>query len=203
MVTQSYDDLYDLAQREPLWWDEHRVPRFAPFHPTDVNNIYATEVALCEISCQECSRKFLVAESTYMMDLYEEALRYIVACALCDKNIKTIDKEELNQKVIEECNNREMSKRLQDGWVITGGDPPFHGYWANEEPEVLSTREKLERQNHPPCSAGYCMGSDPIRVVEFWVHEKCEWIRRPELEKPFELDDSPRGPSSVTGAGLD
>lgn len=196
MVTQAYDDLFTLAQREPLWWDECRVPRFSPFSPGDVNNIYADEVALCEVACQECNRKFLVAEESDDSTAYDAALQYISACMLCDKTTSTISKEDFNKQVVENARTRSLSKRFENGWIITGGDPPFHGYWDDQAEDwddsadgpssEPSTRERLERQNHPSCSAGYCMNVTPIRVVEFWVRaQPGEWSRKPELERVF------------------
>lgn len=64
MVWQDYPDLRELAgDREPNWWDEEGVPRFAPFRPELLNNIYAKEVALLSISCAACPKVFLAARS--------------------------------------------------------------------------------------------------------------------------------------------
>lgn len=55
----------DLTSRlgEPLWWDEHGVPRYDPFDRKLVADIYAHEIALVEIQCQHCLRRFDVAFS--------------------------------------------------------------------------------------------------------------------------------------------
>jgi len=55
----AYNDILELTDREPVWWTEDGVPRFCEFHPDDASNIYATEVVLLEIACQECGRRFL------------------------------------------------------------------------------------------------------------------------------------------------
>lgn len=47
----------------PLWWDEEAVPRYCDFSPKESHNIYASEVILLEISCQNCGQRFKVAMS--------------------------------------------------------------------------------------------------------------------------------------------
>jgi hypothetical protein len=60
---ESYADITSRIPGDPLWWDEHAVPRYEPFSHELAANIYADEVALCEIACCDCSRKFSVAFS--------------------------------------------------------------------------------------------------------------------------------------------
>lgn len=59
------DRLYeDLRSRlgEPLWHDEQGVPRYDSFHP-NLCGVYDTHVALLEIACQGCEKRFLVSSS--------------------------------------------------------------------------------------------------------------------------------------------
>jgi hypothetical protein len=58
----AYKDIRDKLG-DPMWWDEQAVPRYATFDPEIVANIYAREVALVEIACQGCGRRFPVAFS--------------------------------------------------------------------------------------------------------------------------------------------
>lgn len=58
----SYKDITDKLG-EPIWWDEYAVPRYCEFHPNKVGNIYAEEVILLEIGCQECGFRYKVAMS--------------------------------------------------------------------------------------------------------------------------------------------
>jgi len=58
-----YKDILSRFDGPPEWWDENAVPRFCPFRPEHVANIYAREVALVEIACQNCGRRFDVAFS--------------------------------------------------------------------------------------------------------------------------------------------
>jgi hypothetical protein len=57
-----YADITDKLG-EPRWWDEHAVPRYCEFGPREAADIYAREVALVEIACQDCARRFLVCFS--------------------------------------------------------------------------------------------------------------------------------------------
>ncbi len=52
----------DITRRlgEPLWYDEHGVPRYDPFQP-DLCGIYGDFVAFLEIACQACARRFRVS----------------------------------------------------------------------------------------------------------------------------------------------
>jgi len=66
-MNHHYADIRDKLG-VPLWWDEHAVPRYCEFSP-DVNaNIYATEVVLLEIRCQDCGERFRVAMSWDVWD---------------------------------------------------------------------------------------------------------------------------------------
>lgn len=56
-----YSDILSRIPEPPHWWDEHAVPRWGPFAPDATANIYADEVALVEIACQNCGTRFRVA----------------------------------------------------------------------------------------------------------------------------------------------
>ncbi len=60
----DYKDIRALTPIEPKWFDEHAVPRYCEFHPTEISDIYADETALVLIQCQACAHKFEVAFST-------------------------------------------------------------------------------------------------------------------------------------------
>lgn len=62
-MKHHYADIRDAIQRAPLWFDEHGVPRYARFEPRLVANIYASQVALVRIHCQNCGHPFDVAFS--------------------------------------------------------------------------------------------------------------------------------------------
>jgi hypothetical protein len=59
---RRYPDLREKLG-EPLWHDDQGVPRYAPFAP-DLCGVYDRFVALLEIDCQGCGRRFLVASAT-------------------------------------------------------------------------------------------------------------------------------------------
>jgi hypothetical protein len=67
----AYQDIRTRISEPPLWWDEYAVPRYVPFTPREVGNIYAREVVLLEIACQACSTRYHVAMS---FDMIQHAL---------------------------------------------------------------------------------------------------------------------------------
>lgn len=58
-----YADIRDRIAERPAWWDEYGVPRYGPFDPLACANIYAREVALVLIACQNCGTEFRVCMS--------------------------------------------------------------------------------------------------------------------------------------------
>ena len=66
-LNHYYADIIDKLGT-PLWWDENAVPRYCEFSPDVCANIYAIEVALVEIRCQDCAMRFKVAMSWCVMD---------------------------------------------------------------------------------------------------------------------------------------
>ncbi len=63
-MKQSYRDITSRLEQSPKWYDENGTPRYDKFVPGDQADIYACEVALCEIQCQSCKRKFRVVMSS-------------------------------------------------------------------------------------------------------------------------------------------
>lgn len=63
-----YEDIRKRINEEPKWYDCHGVPRYDTFHPSLSPNIYAEEIVLLEISCQDCRRKFLVEMNWSIME---------------------------------------------------------------------------------------------------------------------------------------
>jgi hypothetical protein len=59
----SYDDIISRIGTPPTWFDEHAVPRYCAFGPERSASIHIGEIALAEITCQECQRRFQVAFS--------------------------------------------------------------------------------------------------------------------------------------------
>ena len=62
-MKNGYTDIRERIDDVPSWFDEHGVPRYCDWRPSEVANIYAREVALIVIACQNCGRRFLVAWS--------------------------------------------------------------------------------------------------------------------------------------------
>lgn len=62
-MNHHYSDLRALSPHDPLWFDEHAVPRFCEFSPDQTANIYASEAVLFVVECQNCCREFHVCMS--------------------------------------------------------------------------------------------------------------------------------------------
>ena len=62
-MNHHYKDIRDRIAEEPEWFDEHAVPRYGAFSPKESANIYAKQVALVLIACQNCGRRFKVCFS--------------------------------------------------------------------------------------------------------------------------------------------
>lgn len=85
MMHHDYADIRNLIPMAPLWFDEFAVPRYCEFHPGAVADIYAKEVVLAEIECQDCGQRFKVAFSRSMMDDVLHAARGGVCTSLADR----------------------------------------------------------------------------------------------------------------------
>ena len=61
----------DIRERlgPPIWWDENAVPRYCDFAPNASANIYAQQILLLLIECQNCGAEFKVCMSSDLMDL--------------------------------------------------------------------------------------------------------------------------------------
>lgn len=68
----DYPDIRALTDKEPLWWDANGTPRFVEFRPDLCPHIYATQVALVRISCQECGRTFGVEMHVGMLNIGDQ-----------------------------------------------------------------------------------------------------------------------------------
>lgn len=60
-MREQYQDIRDLTDRKPDWYDDNGVPRYCEFSPRVVPNIYADRVALLRIACQDCGQQFDVS----------------------------------------------------------------------------------------------------------------------------------------------
>lgn len=65
-MKQNYSDILSRIKDSPLWWDECGVPRYEPFHPSQLNCIYSKEAVLFLIRCQACGRSFEVAAAGHI-----------------------------------------------------------------------------------------------------------------------------------------
>jgi len=65
----SYSDITSRIKESPKWHDSDGVPRYADFHPEHSPNIYADQVVLLRIRCQDCGRPMKVELNSCSMDL--------------------------------------------------------------------------------------------------------------------------------------
>lgn len=62
-MNHHYSDIRSRIAEPPVWFDENAVPRWCEFGPNEGANIYADEIALLHIECQNCGAAFRVAMS--------------------------------------------------------------------------------------------------------------------------------------------
>lgn len=63
-----YGDILERIAEPPSWWDENGTPRYGEFSPCSSPNIYADQVVLLQIRCQECGDQFRVEMNCGAMD---------------------------------------------------------------------------------------------------------------------------------------
>jgi hypothetical protein len=56
----KFEDILSRVKEKPSWYDCNGTPRFGKFNPELSPNIYADEVLLVRIRCQNCHEEFLV-----------------------------------------------------------------------------------------------------------------------------------------------
>lgn len=64
----NYRDILSRIKEEPKWYDENGTPRYEKFHPDLSPDIYADEVILLEIACQNCGKRFFVEMNYSVID---------------------------------------------------------------------------------------------------------------------------------------
>ena len=65
----SYSDITSRIKESPTWHDSNGVPRYGEFAPDNSPNIYADQVVLLRIRCQDCGRPMKVELNSCSMDL--------------------------------------------------------------------------------------------------------------------------------------
>lgn len=93
----DYDDIRSLIDREPDWFDEGGVPRYAPFTP-GMLGVYDEYALYVKIACQSCGKEFFIGHGWSSYDL-------------------------VRQKVTAE--EWPLEKQIEHGYHY--GDPPRHG----------------------------------------------------------------------------
>lgn len=57
-MRHHYNDIRRHIAQDPKWFDEHGAPRYDDFEPSLSANIYATQVVLLRVHCQNCDHPF-------------------------------------------------------------------------------------------------------------------------------------------------
>jgi hypothetical protein len=60
----NYNDIRSRIPEAPTWFDQFGVPRYGAFSPDQSPNIYADQVCLVEVVCQQCNGRFQVQFSS-------------------------------------------------------------------------------------------------------------------------------------------
>jgi len=73
-----YEDILTRIEEKPRWWDSKGVPRYCEFHPDVCPNLYADEIVLLRVACQNCKTEFDVQyewdQFSTMLDRPSESL---------------------------------------------------------------------------------------------------------------------------------
>jgi len=117
-MLERYEDIKKRIKDPILWYDENGVPRYDKFNKSVCPDIYADEVVLLEIACQDCNKKFLVEMSwSHCTKIFERHTESISA--------------RLYQWI-------ESNKK---GWPpLHYGDPPRHDYCVGETMNCVDIR---------------------------------------------------------------
>ena len=104
-----YPDIRKRIGEEPTWYDCNGTPRYGEFEPGLNPNIYASEVILVQISCQDCRGRFLV-------EMNWDTMKGLLACGRHYESFTT------------EISKWLAMKDKKSLWPpVHYGDPPAHG----------------------------------------------------------------------------
>lgn len=107
--------------------------------------------------------RFVTFAPNEVADIYcNEAVLAEIACQGCGRLFQVAFSLSPISRMVAK-NNKPLSEEIC-GRTLHYGDPP----------------------NVDCCAAGPTMNSEPKRVIEYWIREKFEWIRKPEFEVDIE-----------------
>ncbi len=78
MLPKYEDILAAVGDKQPLWWDEYGVPRFAPFHP-DLLGVYDNYAVLADVVCASCRKHMLVGIGRPRIAVMKDLVRWDLA----------------------------------------------------------------------------------------------------------------------------
>lgn len=162
-MNTDYNDIIKAAAeggKKPLWYQEKGVPRFAPFSPDLVSDIYADEAALVEIKCQSCSTSFDVAFTSSSISQIINAL-----------------KKDSDEDVIQIMRGSYIAIAIEMG-LIDYGDPPNTACCtAGPTMSSVPVRVKEYWSRH---DKKYTENGIVKNIAEY-----CRWKRNPRYEIVF------------------
>ena len=140
----KYEDIISRLG-EPLWWDEHAVPRYNLFDRKLVADIYAQEIALVEIQCQRCLKRFDVTFSYGPMQQAANPNWPSLSKEVIDDTLHYGDPPRHNDLSGQECGGETMNcneLRVLQFWRVS----PKHGWHRIARLEI-----RLERGGDAEC----------------------------------------------------
>jgi hypothetical protein len=149
-VYQCYDDILSRIAEEPVWFDEHAVPRYCQFAPDKLANIYAHEAVLAEITCQVCKRVFRVAFSSANWN------SGTIADAIRSQTLHYGDPPN-----VECCGNADMNSEPRK--VIE--------YWRRWDPKYIQRRGGMDVISDPAAS-----NWDRDHTLEIDIKHSPDWV---------------------------
>jgi hypothetical protein len=140
-VYQFYGDILSRIVEEPIWFDEHAVPRYCEFAPDKLANIYAGEAALAEVTCQVCQRLFRVAFSTanWSSGTIADAIRLRTLHFGDPPNVNCCGNAHMNsepRRVIEYWRRHDPKYAQREGNMNVVKDRAFHDWSRDHALEV-------------------------------------------------------------------
>ena len=163
-MNTDYEDIRSLSPTEPKWFDENAVPRYCDFHPKEVADIYAREVCLLRIECQNCRHVFLVAMSWSIKDAAHKTPRLSddiarneihygdppnINCCGGGPTMNSVPKAVLEFWSCETPHHWERVPQLEHeidcGWDNDDSvlDEIAAGPWTDKEPKPVSPSERI------------------------------------------------------------
>lgn len=180
----AFKDILNLTKKKPKWYDYRGVPRFCKFTPDSFSNLYANTVALIEVACQNCGKKYKVAVgySAHESSLSNRAL--INALGQLPRNQNPYFDDAVLFRLAPSFKLSKANAALKNKFNKLL-NKHFHLKYPSK------TKANDFHYGDPPacCGTGDCMNVENIRVLEFWERKNTRlsagWKRNKKYEIVF------------------